>query len=275
MKTKERLFDRIKTIVNIEKRPVSYKDLLSFEHNGKTVKYTHGGLRNLLSQLKREGRIYTVNRSPQAFYSIPGVNFGKNITPTCISVTPILTNKQRIFAKFLKIHKLEYPSIHDIRLTFEYKGLRTILLDSHCDLIKKIDEKSNKDITLKDITLDDITLKTTIHYTDRISVAVSCSYHPIPIDPIGIAKLSSALTRVEERLQAVIDQYYKDNKDRSTNENLIKSIPFHMDWIVTMWHFGYDSEAGFSGEQFEINWKQGIEVFFRIYSKKSSPIKIQ
>ena len=120
------------------------------------------------------------------------------MTPTCITVTPTLNAKQRAFLKFLKIPKLEYPSIHDIRLTFEYEGLRTILINIHCDLIKTIDEKYNRDITLRDITLDDITLKITIHHSDRISVMVTCSDNPIPIDHLGIAKLSSALTRVKK-----------------------------------------------------------------------------
>lgn len=268
MNAKERLLETISTIVINENRPVSFKDLLSFEHNGKLIEYAHGTIRNYLSELHDEGRIITVNRSSLAFYSLPGINFGNKMTPTCISVSPILNDKQRTVLKFYKMLKLQYPSIHDIRLTFEYKGLRAILLNNNCDLIETIDEEYNKDITLKKITLDDITLKIKIHNTDKISVSVACSYHPMPIDPIGIAKLSSGLTRVEERLQTVIDQYFKDNKDQSTN-NVRKIIPFHMDWIVTMWHFGYDSEAGFSGEQFEINWKEGLEVFFRIYSKKS------
>ena len=142
-----------------EERPVTFKDLLCFDYYGEKVSYKHGSLRNLISQLLKEGLIIDLFRSPQAFYSLPGINFGNNMTPTCISVTPTLNTKQRGFLKFLKIHKLEYPSIHDIRLTFEYEGLRTILINSHSDLIKTIDEKSNKDITLRDITLDDITLK--------------------------------------------------------------------------------------------------------------------
>lgn len=271
MNPKERLLERIATIVLDENRPATFKDLLCFYYYGEKVSYTHGSLRNLISQLLKEGSIIVLFRSPQAFYSLPGVNFGNKMTPTCITVTPPLNAKQRGFLKFLRITKLEYPSIHDIRLTFEYKGLRTILINSHCDLINSIDEKYNKDITLRDITLDDITLKITIHHSERISVMVACSDNPIPIDHIGIAKLSSALTRVEERLQAVIDYYYNINQESTTNEDARKTIPFHMNWIVVMWHFGYDSEPGFSGEQFEITLKQGIEVF-RIYSKKS-PVK--
>jgi hypothetical protein len=273
MKSKERLLDRIKTIVYNEKRPVSFKDLLCFDSNGKIVSYKHGSLRNLISQLLKEGQIIVLYKSPLAFYSLPGITFGNKMTQTCISVTPILTHKQRIFLNFLKIHKLEYPSIHDIRLTFEYKGLRRIIQNPYSDLIDTIDQNYNKDITLRDITLDDITLKITIHNTDKITVMVACSNSPIFIDYLGIAKLSSALTRVEERLQSVVDLYYKESPDRSINDDVGKRIPFHMNWIVTMWHFGYDSKVRFAGEQFETNWKEGIEVF-RIYLKKSSVMKI-
>ena len=271
MNPKERLLERIATIVLDENRPATFKDLLCFYYKGKEVSYKHGSLRNLISPLLKEGRIIVLFKSPQAFYTLPGVNFGNKMTPTCITATPPLNTKQRAFLKFLRITKLEYPSIHDIRLTFEYKELRTILVNSQSDLIHNIDENYNKDITLKDITLDDITLKITLHNSDRVSVMVACSNNPIPIDHIGIAKLSSALTRVEERLQAVIDQYYKTNQESTTNEDVRKTIPFHMDWIVVMWHFGYDSELGFSREQIEITFRQGIEVF-RIYSKKS-PVK--
>ena len=270
MNPKERLLERIATIVLDENRPVTFKDLLCFYYHGEKVSYTHGALRNLISQLLKEGRIIVLFRSPQAFYSLPGINFGNKMTPTCITVTPPFKCQTKKVSKVLEDNKLEYPSIHDIRLTFEYKGLRTILINSQSDLINSIDEKHNKDITLRDITLDDITLKITLHNSEKISVMVACSNNPIPIDHIGIAKLSSALTRVR-KLQAVIEYYYKANQESTTNEDVRKTIPFHMDWIVVMWHFGYDSEIGFSGEQFEVTFKQGIEVF-RIYSKKS-PVK--
>jgi hypothetical protein len=42
------------------------------------------------------------------------------------------------------------------------------------------------------------------------------------MDHIGIAKLSSALTRVEYRLQNSIDQYFKDNLSNSTNVDVKK-----------------------------------------------------
>ena len=34
-----------------------------------------------------------------------------------------------------------------------------------------------------------------------------------------------------------------------------------------MWHFGQDSLIGYSGEKFEIPWKEGLQLF-RVYSKE-------
>ena len=66
MNPKERLLERIKTIVYNEKRPVTFKDLLCFYYNGKEVSYKHGSLRNLISQLLKEGLIIDLFKSPQA-----------------------------------------------------------------------------------------------------------------------------------------------------------------------------------------------------------------
>ena len=45
-------------------------------------------------------------------------------------------------------------------------------------------------------------------------------------------------------------------------------IPNHMSWVVKMWHFGQDSLTEYSGEKFEISWKEGLEIF-RIYSNNN------
>lgn len=34
-------------------------------------------------------------------------------------------------------------------------------------------------------------------------------------------------------------------------------IPDHESWIVTMWHFGYDSPDEYTGEKFEAAWEDG------------------
>ena len=41
-----------------------------------------------------------------------------------------------------------------------------------------------------------------------------------------------------------------------------------MSWIVKMWHFGKDALTCYSGEKFEINWKDRLNVFHHIYSKE-------
>ena len=97
MNAKERLLERITTIVLNEERPVTFKDLLNFKYNGEKISYKYGTVRNLISQLLKEGRIIVLFRSPQAFYSLPGINFGNKMTPTCISVYPILSARQRGF----------------------------------------------------------------------------------------------------------------------------------------------------------------------------------
>jgi hypothetical protein len=76
---------------------------------------------------------------------------------------------------------------------------------SSTSLIKNIDTQSNKDITLHDIDLGDHIVKTTVHNTNTVSVIVACTLNPIPIDMVGLVKLSSSLARVEDRLQLLVD----------------------------------------------------------------------
>jgi hypothetical protein len=107
-------------------------------------------------------------------------------------------HKQKGFLQFLQQLPIDKPTIHDIRLRFTVKGLWSILSSISSDLIK------NKDITLNDIDLKDHVIKTTVHRTNTVSVIVTCSNIPIPIDIIGLAKLTSGLARVEDRLQRLL-----------------------------------------------------------------------
>jgi hypothetical protein len=165
---------------------------------------------------------------------------------------------------------MDKPAIHDIRLRFECKGLWSIIpLYSSDSLIENMDIKSNRDITLYDIN-QDFVIKPTIHKTDTVSIAIACSESPVPLNLEGLAKLTSGLTRIEERLQRVVDEYIKHNLRSSQLSSLISKtpIPNHETWIITMWHFGQDSLTGYTGERFEISWKEeGLQIF-RIYSKE-------
>ena len=74
-------------------------------------------------------------------------------------------------------------------------------------LIKNIDARINKYITLRKIGLEDHIIKTTVHNTSTVSVIVAYTLNPIPIYMLGLVKLSSSLARVEDRLQLLVDEY--------------------------------------------------------------------
>ncbi len=182
---------------------------------------------------------------------------------------------------------MDKPAIHDIRLKFSVRGLWNILSSSSSsstDLICKKDLKNNKDINIHDIDLKDHIIKTTAHKTDTVSVIIACSNTPIPLDTLGLANLSSGLTRVEDRLQRLLTDHYTslnavghasaaDNNNNNNNSIYLinlppkYSVPSHMSWTVTMWHFGQDSLTGYSDEKFEMQWKDGLQVF-HMYSKQ-------
>ena len=48
---------------------------------------------------------------------------------------------------------------------------------------------------------------TIVHNTNTLSVIVSCTLNPIPIDMFGLVKLSCSLARVEDRLQWLVSEY--------------------------------------------------------------------
>ena len=68
-------------IVFIESRPFCYRDFLEFELNGREYSYVHGTIRNIFSQLRKDGKIEFVYQSTQAFYTLAGVKLEKPITP--------------------------------------------------------------------------------------------------------------------------------------------------------------------------------------------------
>ncbi len=223
MNARDRILTRIHYIIYKEKRPFSFKDFIASDDGSNEGKYVHGTVRNIFSQLKKEGLIELVCRSPQAFYTLTGVNFEKGMTPNYRGVA--IKNTQYIMHSFFKSNKMDKPAIHDIRLLFKVKGIRNILLcNNNGSMIDKIDEEHNKDITLKDIIQDDIVIKTTVHKTENVSVIIACSDNPIEIeDPVALSKLTGGLTRVEERLQQEINHYSisrSNTLDQETNKFL-------------------------------------------------------
>jgi len=272
--TLESFLKRINDIVCIEKRPFSYLDFLSFSQNGIKYKFDHGTIRNYFSLLRKQGKIEHLYTTTVAFYTLTGIKVGKPITLYRAGVSnQSLNHKQHRFLQHIENLPMDEPGVHNIRLRFTAKGLWKIipLYSDSEHLIKNIDMKSNRDIVLYDLDFKDHVIKTTIHKTDTVEVIIACSENQISIDLLGLARLNSSLTRLEERLQRVIDEYLKLKLRSNIASSSIATngpIPDHMSWTVTMWHFGRDSLVSYRGEMFEITWKDALGVFNRIYSKQ-------
>ncbi|MGA9840927.1 MAG: hypothetical protein WBQ25_01285 [Nitrososphaeraceae archaeon] len=149
-------------------------------------------------------------------------------------------------------------ALHDIRYQFKVDNIWTVISTNHPELRPN---EVSKDISLEPIVTHDLTIKTTIHHTDTVSVMVACSLNPVAVDIKGLIRLSNALTRVEERLLRYIECAPPSLSQSSS------SIPDHASWIVTMWHFGYDSFYEYTDEKFEVTWDDGQNALFRIYTK--------
>ncbi len=120
-------------------------------------------------------------------------------------------------------------SIHNIRLYFKCPKLWSILSSYHDSesFIESINEKSNKDIRLCTLDLKDFIIKPTVHRTDSVTVAVACSQSPISMNLEGLARLTSGLTRLEERLQRVRDEHLKLNLNNNNTTSSIILSPIH------------------------------------------------
>ena len=48
-----------------------------------------------------------------------------------------------------------------------------------------------------------------------------------------------------------------------------------MSWTIKMWHFGQDALTSYSGEKFDMNWEDSLNVFHYIYSKEYGKKKMK
>ena len=157
---------------------------------------------------------------------------------------------------------MEKQSLHNIRLRFESSGIWEIF-SKVCQALVNSD---NKDIKLPaSVYFDYLDVMTTIHHTDIVSVAISCSFKPIAVGIPDILSLCEALTRTEIDLASVAENYSKDNGSHS---NTPISIPRYTKWIVTMWHFGVDTVTEYTGRDFEVTFEEGISDLYRVYIKR-------
>lgn len=264
---------KITEIVNVEKRLFSSKDFLLFDYDGMPYKFTPGTIRNYLAKLRKDRKIEFAYRSNYAFYTLPGVKMGKTITPyhtggTYYDNSQVTYWKNR-FLQFLLTIPMDKPGIHDILLNFTVKGLWEVIQLYPIELVQKVDLNNNKDIKLHRLDFGDHYIKITVHNTDNVSVRVACTRTPIPLDILGLGKLTSSLTRIEEGLQRVLDLYLEASlKSNIRSSSLLtnSTIPNYMSWMVNQWHFGQDALTTYSGEMFKITWKDSLGVF-QIYSK--------
>lgn len=257
---------RIAEIAIIEGRPFSYKDFINFEANGQKYKVKPGVIRNKLMEFKRKNLIKLAYNSGIAFYTIPGKEFNKSIrmTPnhmgvsTASAVIDDSLLKQTPIYRWLKNRPTEKQALHNIRLTFKAAGIWSVVSSLYPTRINS----ANKDIILPaKIFIDYLDIIVTIHHTDTVSVAVSCSFRPIVVELMDIIQLYEALIRTELYLVNLITNSKNENDDAH-------NVPSYREWVVKMWHFGVDTIDEFIGNEFEVTFFEGMSDLYRIYSKR-------
>src|SRR5215217_2497150 len=267
-KLEEAMLKHIQNIGNKEYRPFSFRDLLHFEVDGDQYNPSHGTIRNKLSKFSKEGKIELCYIDTIAFYSLPGRKFGKDKLMTG-NTTDIIhhNNRRHELYKAIRKHPI-YNTIkdivfgkkklHDIHLSFQSKGLWKYLSD--IDYYRK-KTNSKKAISFGYYPIERyLSNRVFVQNTDTVNVIVGCSNNPIVCDFDGIIGLSDALTRIEERLSAVVNDPNNKTFNAEYNPAEIK-IPNKDDWIITLWHLHRDSIEEYSGEKFQCSWKLAKNLF--------------
>jgi hypothetical protein len=273
------MLKHIHYIVLTEHRPFSYLDFCSKEVKGQPYAMAHGTFRNKVSSLVRLGVLEQEYNTGAAFYTLKGVHFGKRkkiemmtplMTPNHMGVSPVtnVINTDDAITNtplYKSIQKLppEKRALHDIHLKFQVPDIWRILALSE----KYIPNPVSKDISLPYIiTNNHLKIHTIVHRTDTVTVSVACSFAPVATNTNGLIKLSNALTRVEERTSRIVDEC--GNMLQGGYESI--PIPEHGRWIVTLWHFGTDSQnyKELVEDKYCVTWQVGQNVLGRIYNKK-------
>jgi hypothetical protein len=260
---------RMAEIAIIENRPFSCKDFLHFEANGQSYDMGPGTIRNKFMEFKRKNIIKLAYNSGIAFYTIPGKVFNKSdmITPNHVGVSTVTTVrnvindsllKQTPIYRWLKNRPTEKQALHNIRLIFKATDIWNIVSSVYPDRINP----ANKDIILPTkLFFDYLDVSVTVHHSDTVSVAVSCSFRPIVVELEDMLQLYDALIRTELNLVNMITTLkYEDDGSHS--------VPSNREWIVKMWHFGVDTIDEYSGREFEVTFEEGKSDLYRIYTKE-------
>lgn len=280
------MFKHMHHIVTVENRPFSYRDFLSFIVDDTEYSLEHGTIRNKFLQFKKEGKIELDYTSGIAFYTLKGKRFGKSSMTSYHTSGNPFNYKQNFLYNILKDIPLEKNAVHDIRLRLTVNGIWKLFANDLQDTNNPsfhINYQS-RDISLPTEKIDELLIRTVIHKTDIVSVIVGCSLRPVILDIPGIIKFSIALTRLEERLNVLVNERLNSDLQLNNCQTLFikkrdKLIPDFRTWTITMWHFGRDALLSFTGEKFCIELQDGLGVLTRIYTKqfnsKDTKIRIE
>lgn len=262
-------------IVHIEHRPFCYKDFFYFEVNGKPYRISHGTFRNKISQLIQNGKVEVNTKSNPTFYTLKNCRFGNSLmTDNPTEVIHYNNSKDDMYKSIMKhpiytiIKNMPFGkrSIHDIHLTFESKGLWNFL--ANIDEYGQRINSDNKSISYGYYQIEKyLAIRVRVQCTDIVNVTVKCSSNPIMLDFEGVMRLTEALTRIEERLSAVLNDPSNKTFNAEFNPSNIK-IPNKDDWKIVLWHFNRDSLVEYSEEKFHCTWHLAKNLFLRIYSKE-------
>ena len=269
------MLKHMKKIVYQDFRPFSFLDFLIFEVDNRTYKLVAGTIRNKFSQFVKKHRIIFCYKDKLAFYSLPGKKFEKDRLMT-VDNTDILAEitdlrslkkaiKQHPIYKLIQYTSFGKTNVHDLHFIFKSVGLWKYLVT--IDYFKKR-MNSKKTISFGYFKIEKyLVINVRVQDTDTVNVTVNCSINPIKSDPNGIMRLTEALTRVEERLTAIVNDPNNKTFNAEYNPSKIK-IPNKDDWKIVLWHVNRDSLTEYSGKTFHCTWKEAKNLFIRVYSKK-------
>ena len=270
------ILKHMKSLDNDEQRPFSYLDFLKFEVDNLDYEMSHGQIRNKFSQFTKEKRIMFCYKDKIAFYSLPGRKFGKDklMTDNPTDIINFNNNKYELYKsirKHLLYTMIKYipfgkRSIHDIHLCFVSPGLWHYL--SNIKYFNLRTDSQSKSISFGYFNIEQyLAINVRVQVTDTVNITIKCSDNPIMLDFDGIMRLTEALTRVEERLAAVLNDPRNKTYNAEFNPSDIK-ISTKDDWIITLLHLNRDSLTEYSGPKFHCSWKVAKNLFIRIYSKE-------
>jgi hypothetical protein len=260
----------IEYIVCIEKRPFSYIDFLTFEVDQQHYKMSHGTFRNKISAMLKREEVEVAYYSKQAFYTIKRVGFGKTMTLDHTGGTPSSSSicspqelrhiKNHPVYRVIQNIPFDNSALHDIRLRTTVGGIWHLLSGIPTLSINP----NSKDILVIKEEFNDLNIRVTVYHSDTVGVVIGCAYCPVAVDIAGVIRLSNALTLIHDRIQRLANDKQKDCND---NSGPLITIPNHMNWIVTMWHFGVDASILYKGKSFHVSWKVAENALIAFYSK--------